>query len=104
MEISKKDWQLFRTRLPDWQEAYMDKLIKEYVSLLNTEKNASEKFWELERLIEHDKHCPGVSVQLRKSDMIANLINFINDRVICFEDLSDFSDEIKETVRFYLGK
>ena len=28
MEISKKDWKLFREKLAGWQENYMDKLTK----------------------------------------------------------------------------
>ena len=38
MEIPKSDWQLFRTKLPDWQEAHKEKLIKKYIFLLNEEK------------------------------------------------------------------
>ena len=30
MELSKSDWKLFRERLPNWQERYMDNLIREY--------------------------------------------------------------------------
>lgn len=41
MDISKKDWDLFKKLLPKWQEAYMERLIKEYISLLNGEKLAS---------------------------------------------------------------
>lgn len=45
MEISKKDWKLFREKLAIWQENYMNKLTKEYIELLNDEnKNASDKF------------------------------------------------------------
>ena len=29
MEVSKSDWKLFRTRIGDWQEAYMERLVKE---------------------------------------------------------------------------
>lgn len=48
MDISKKDWKLFREKLPDWQENYMDKLNKQYIELLSNEKEtASDKFWEL---------------------------------------------------------
>lgn len=28
VEISKKDWKLFREKVPDWQEHYMEGLIK----------------------------------------------------------------------------
>ena len=27
--VNEKDWKLFRSRIPDWQEAYMDKLNNE---------------------------------------------------------------------------
>lgn len=32
MDISKKDWKLFRERLSGWQENYMEGLVKEYVN------------------------------------------------------------------------
>ena len=61
MDISKKDWKLFRERLSDWQENYMKGLVKEYVDFLNDDtKHASEKFWELEKRIKEDKHHPGL--------------------------------------------
>ena len=37
MEMSKRDWKLFREKLPGWQENYMARLIKEYISLLSAE-------------------------------------------------------------------
>ena len=42
--FTKKDWVLFREKIADWQEAYMDKLNKEYIELLNGEGTPSEKF------------------------------------------------------------
>lgn len=36
MEISKADWKLYRERVSDWQEHYMEQLIKEYVELLTS--------------------------------------------------------------------
>lgn len=102
MEISKSDWQLFRTKLPDWQEAYMEKLIQKYLYLLNEEKSASEKFWKLESLIKKDKHKPGVIIEMRKSEMIYNIIELLNDNVISLDDLNDFSDELKENINSIL--
>ena len=32
--FTKKDWALFRSKLPDWQEAYMERLCREYVKLI----------------------------------------------------------------------
>ena len=34
MDISKKDWKLFRERLSGWQGNYMEGLVKEYVNFL----------------------------------------------------------------------
>ena len=104
MDILKSDWQLFRAKLPEWQEAYMEKLINEYASLLNENKPASEKFWELESHIKKDKHKPGVIIEMRKSEMVNNIIDLLNDNVISLDDLSDFSEELKETVNFFLRR
>lgn len=44
MDISKKDWKLFREKLPGWQEKYIESLVKEYINFLNDDtKHASEK-------------------------------------------------------------
>ena len=53
--FTKKDWALFREKVADWQEAYMDKLNKKYIELLNGEGKPSEKFWALENRIRNDK-------------------------------------------------
>ena len=42
MEISKRDWKLFREKIAGWQENYMDRLIKEYIKLLSRKNNPSE--------------------------------------------------------------
>ena len=58
MDISKKDWKLFRERLLGWQENYMEGFVKEYTNFLNDDKKpASEKFWELEKRIKEDNVC-----------------------------------------------
>ena len=38
MDISKKDWKLFREKLSGWQEKYMEELVKKYVNFLNDDK------------------------------------------------------------------
>ena len=35
VEISKRDWKLYRERLPKWQEHFMERLTREYIELLN---------------------------------------------------------------------
>lgn len=103
MDISKKDWDLFKKLLPEWQEAYMERLIKEYILLLNEEKLASDKFWELEKRINKDKRGSGVIIQYRKTDVMMILLKLINDSVITFDDLDGFSDNVKGSLKFIAG-
>lgn len=99
MDISKKDWKLFREKLSDWQEKYMEGLVKEYVNFLNDDKKpASDKFWELEKRIKEDKHHPGVIMEMSKSEVIWDIVRLIRLKVITYDDLSDFSDELKQEV------
>lgn len=100
--FTKRDWTLFRTKIADWQEAYMDRLCREYIELLSRDNNPSEKFWQLDKRIREDKRKPGVQLQLTRTNFIYNIISLINDSVIGIEDLEDFSDELKETVHALL--
>ena len=102
MEIPKSDWKLFRMCIVDWQEAYMERLVKEYMDLLEDEENASDKFWKLEERIKKDKKHPGVILELSKGNMIFDIVTLINSGVITTADLADFSDELKESVDFIL--
>lgn len=99
MEVSKKDWKLFRERLPDWQEHYMEKLEQEYIVLLsNTQERPSSRFWALDRRIREDKRSPGVRLELRKQTMIYDIVHMLADDVISTDDLKDFSEDVQETV------
>ena len=100
MDISKKDWKLFRERLSDWQEKYMESPVKEYANFLNDDKKpASEKFWELEKRIKEDKHHPGVIMEMHKIDAILDIVRLIRLKVIIYDDLSEFSEELQQEVK-----
>ena len=100
MEVSKSDWKLFRERVVDWQEAYMERLVKEYMDLLDGAENASDKFWKLEERIKKDKKHPGVMLELSKGNMIFDIVALINSDVIITADLADFSNEVKRKCGF----
>ncbi len=100
MDISKKDWKLFREKLSDWQEKYMEGLVKEYVNFLNDDKKpASDKFWELEKRIKEDKHHPGVIMEMSKSEAIWDIVRLMRLKVITYDDLSKFSGELQQKVK-----
>ena len=104
MEVSKKDWKLYREKLSDWQEMYMEKLIASYIKYLQSKEPASTKFWELEKKIKRDRKNPGVLIELNKQDMPFDLIRLIHEGVITINDLDEFSDDLKEIVHFLLER
>ena len=103
-EISKADWKLFREKVPEWQERYMEKLLQKYVKLLTSPGDASEHFWELEKRIRNDKKHPGVRMQLEKGEAIWDIAILIRKRVITVKDLDGFSQELKDAVAAILDR
>mgnify|MGYP000984054500 CR=1 FL=1 len=102
MEISKKDWKLFRERISGWQEAYMQKLTEEYIALLSKNEDASEKFWELDKRIKDDRRKPGVQLRLDKKSLDIDLVRLIQDEAITLDELDGFSEELKKRVKTLL--
>ncbi len=102
LEVSEKDWKLFRAKLPDWQEECMKKLNEEYIEILSSDENPSKKFWKLEKRIKQDRRRTGVVCEVKRSLLFENLISLINEEVITFDDLSDFSEDLKEAVKYAL--
>lgn len=104
MEVSKSDWKLFRSCIAEWQESYMERLVKEYIDMLEETGNASDKFWALEERIKKDKKHPGVMRELSKGNMIFDIVALINSGVITKDDLAGFSNDLKEKLDFFLGR
>ena len=69
-QVIEKDWKLFRELLPEWQEAYMERLVKKYIELLSSDRQASDKFWKLDKRIKQDKRRTGVLARdVKRSNM-----------------------------------
>ena len=99
-QVKEKDWKLFRKMLPGWQEAYMERLTKEYIELLSSDRQASDKFWTLDKRIKDDKKCTGVIVRdISRSHMLQHIIDLIYEGAITEEDLKDFSEDLQDTVK-----
>lgn len=78
----------------------MEGLVKAYIDILSSdEKEASDKFWELEERIKKDKKHPGVLIEVRKSNALYDIIRFIALDVITYDDIADFSEDLKQDVR-----
>ena len=62
-------------------------------------KPALEKFWELEKRIKEDKRHPGVIMEMSKANALWNIVRLIRLKVIKYDDLLDFSDELQQEVK-----
>lgn len=103
-DVNEKDWKLFRSKLPDWQEAYMGKLVEEYKALLRGAENASVKYWALEERIRQDKRSPGVVLHdVSRSNMEMHLLQLLRYKVIQPQDLESFSEEQRERLAWIMG-
>ena len=99
--FSEKDWKLFCSKIAGWQEAYMDKLNKEYMTILSENGNPSEKFWKLEKRIKEDKKDCGVQCEMNRSNQFYIMLELLNEGAITIDDLEDFSDDLKETMKHF---
>jgi hypothetical protein len=96
----ESDWKLYKSKVGDWQEGYMEKLCKEYIALLSSDKLPSDRFWELEKRIREDKRATGVVVTNSRSKMIDNILDLLHEGAITLDDLSDFSEKLQERIKF----
>lgn len=101
MDISKRDWQLFRTQLPEWQERYMDTINKSYIELLSRPGKASDNFRALEEKIKRDKRHSGVMAAVSRSNMMHILLELRRDGVITAEEMSEFSQEVQDVIAHF---
>ena len=73
-----------------------EKLDREYIELLSSDKPGSEKWWELEKRIKKDKKSPGVIAEMDKSQVLWQLRDLLINNVISPEDLDGFSEGLRE--------
>ena len=99
MDYSKSDWKLFRDRIGDWQESYIERLNHQYIDLLNGDGLASDKFWELNRRIREDRKSLGVQMELRKQDLPYTLVDLLHEKIITEDDLKQFSNVLQDAVK-----
>ena len=101
MDISEKDWRVFRANLPMWQERHMGELVRSYKELLDGSEKASEKFWALEERIRKDKRHSGVVATVSRSNMMHILLELRRDGIISDEEMTKFSEEVQSTIAYF---
>lgn len=102
---NEHDWNLLKKRLPGWQEAFMASRIEGYVKLLSDEtKLASDRFWQLDKMIKEDRKKSGVIAEMSHLDKDLILLNLLREGAITESDLEGFSEKLIETVRYFYKK
>ena len=104
VECTKSDWKLFKNKIVEWQERYMEKLNKEYIEILSGKESAADKFWKLEERVRKDKKHPGVIIEMNKRDVIFNIFRLLDAEVIERDELEEFSEDLKDTVNFLMSR
>ena len=95
-DIPAKDWKLFREKIPGWQASCMESLCREYIELLQQNKRAAERFWQLGERIKTDQRRTGVVIEMRRSMMIHDLAMLLLEEVISEADLAEFTEKTRE--------
>ncbi len=100
----ESDWKLFSTKYYEWKNRYLEQFIKEYKELLDSDDTATDKFIKLRDRISKDSraavfHLPG---RFSRNDMHMNIMALLSNGVITLDDLSEFSDEVKEMVGIFI--
>lgn len=104
-DVAESDWKLFKKLLPKWQERHMEKLIDQYIKILNGDGEASSRLWALEDRINRDKLSSGVLANdLRRSTMHREIANLLIDSVITLDDLDGFTEDTKSCAQRWIGQ
>ena len=78
----------------------MERLAKEYMELLSSDMQSSDKFWKLDQRIKQDKRRTSVLARgVSRSNMFQLIINLINEEAISEDDLKEFSEDLRDTVK-----
>ena len=73
----------------------MDHFCAEYTILLTSDRPAADRFWDIEKRIQKDQKKTGVIADMRRFQLVYNLVNPVSEGVIGLDALSFSGGEIK---------
>lgn len=96
----ESDWRIFRKRVPEWRERFIDVQIRHIVRVLNEENATStERFWKANDLM---KEKARILVQCldghSRSRMVMYLGLMCGHGLVFESDLKEFSEELQRMV------
>ena len=99
---TKADWKLFQARLPQWKERFLTRLCDEYAAILSGPYRGSDAFWVVKRHIRKDMKRLEAMADMGKKEMPCTIADLLREQAITVDDLSGFSDELKEAVEYLM--
>ncbi len=96
----ESDWKIFRKRVPEWRERYLEEQNQRIAALLvDGKKTPTERFWDTE---EEMKSVARILINCldghSRSKMEMHLLLMYRHQMIGEEDLEDFSGELKDRI------
>lgn len=98
--MKESDWKIFRKRVPEWRERYLQKKNKVIVGILTDQnKTATEQFWDTKGKIDKEARIlvdclDGHS----RSKMDWYLVLMYHHGLISNDDLKELSEELREHI------
>ncbi len=100
--FKESDWKLFRSRLEDLREKYLEKKnieLRKYLS--DPDKSATEQFWDtFESMKNEEAILNQCLVGYSRSKMFFHILAMYQCGMMTDEDLRQFSDEVQDYVRY----
>lgn len=100
-ETKESDWKKYKKLVDNLEEKYLEKQLCFLVNLLEDDsKSAVDRFSLVRKQIDKSSKVLGESIgEHKRSSLFFNLLNMLRNNLICEEDLSAFSEELKETLK-----
>lgn len=57
---------------------------------------------EVSKRIQKDKKNAGVIVELNRKLAVKTIVDLLNEKIITYDDLKEFSSELKDVVNFFM--
>ncbi|MDY7092710.1 MAG: multidrug transporter [Acidobacteriota bacterium] len=96
----ESDWKIYRERVSEWRERYLEKKNQEIVAILEDEgKTPTERFWEARRAMDEEADILTTCLDGHsRSKMSWNLLLMHGHGLVLDEDLEEFSDGLRESI------
>ncbi|GAB5535455.1 MAG: hypothetical protein Rubg2KO_17040 [Rubricoccaceae bacterium] len=102
--LSKSDWKRFLAHLVEWRERYLQRRTAELAkTLADGDGTATERFWATKEAVDTEaKYLRDCLDGHTPSNADLALLQMLRGGMIDFEDLEEFSDDLKENLRSWM--